>query len=76
MNDYVKVQDHAGLVRDKSSGAILNVDHNEIQQARARKAQRQKENEELDKIKKDVDDIKSLLNQIIGKLDGPNSKQL
>ena len=34
---FQNVKGHSGLVRDKASGAILNINNNEISEARRRK---------------------------------------
>ena len=76
MNDnYVKVDNHSGLIRDKKSGAIININKSEAEKARRLKAQRlsRKEQEaqlrdDVDNLKSEMNDIKSLLTQIVEKL--------
>lgn len=67
---YIKVENELGLVRDPNTGALLNTDRTEVSNARERKRLRKIRDAELEELKKDVDDIKVLLKQIIGKLDG------
>lgn len=55
-------------MRDKRTGAILNTDRAGIAQAKARKLARIQEAQRLDKLEKDVTDIKALLSQIAEKL--------
>jgi hypothetical protein len=80
MTKYMKVDGNPDLIRDKTSGAILNINNNEASAARARKYTRkmQKEKEEnlyieVESIKKDVNEIKDLLNKILEVSNGNNS---
>jgi|TARA_Y100000114_G_scaffold3416_1_gene2796 hypothetical protein len=70
---FRKVEGEASLVRNEN-GAILNTDNHSIEQARIRKKLRKEKDAELESLKQDVNDIKLLLNQIVGKLDGTNSR--
>ncbi len=67
MNEYVKVKDNYDLVRDKENSAILNVDADALSKYKMRREQERKRNEEIDTLKKDVSEIKSLLLQMIDK---------
>lgn len=69
---YMNVKGSPGLVRDKHTGAILNINKNEIQQARKRKKLWQQEKEktellasEVKDLKQDMNEIKSLLLQVL-----------
>jgi hypothetical protein len=73
--DYVSVEGHADLVRDPKSNAVLNINKSEIQNAReAKKIRQQKMREEqelketVDTLKEEMNDIKSLLSQLVEKL--------
>lgn len=73
--DYIKVSDRPDLRRDPRSGAILNINKSDIQNARAAKAARLAKQEQearlqvdVDNLKNDVHDIKSMLAQLIEKL--------
>lgn len=68
MSKYLKVDNAPGFVRDAETGAILNINRDEIAAAKKRKAARMREKEELKTLRQDVDDIKSMLTQIIEKL--------
>jgi hypothetical protein len=63
----VKVKDNENLVRDKENSAILNVDSDALSKYKMRREQERKRNEEIDTLKKDVSEIKSLLLQMIDK---------
>ena len=67
MNEYVKVKDNDDLVRDKNNSAILSVDMDALSKYKMRREQERKRNEEIDTLKKDVSEIKSLLLQMIDK---------
>jgi hypothetical protein len=67
MSKYVKVKDNEDLVRDKNNSAILNVDADALSKYKMRREQERKRNEEIDELKKDVSEIKSLLLQMIDK---------
>lgn len=67
---FIKVDGHNGLVRDTSTGAILNINKDEITAARKRKLERRKKEQEFEDLKNEVGDIKNMLTKIIEKLDG------
>ena len=67
---YKNVEGHSNLVRDTSTGAILNINKEEIGAARKRKLERRQKEQEFDNLKDEVGDIKKMLTQIIEKLDG------
>ena len=71
---YLKVAGHAGLVRDTSTGAILNTNKSEYEeyiarkrQAEEREAEISQHTEDINNIKNELQDIKSLLLQILKK---------
>ena len=70
---YIKVDGESHLVRNEN-GAILSNDTRAAEQAKLRKKLRKEKDAELETLKQDVNDIKLLLNQIVGKLDGTNSR--
>ena len=59
-----QVDGHKYLYRDKS-GAIVNIDTNEYNNYVRLKSEKQKQRDEIDELKKDIDEIKSLLMEII-----------
>ena len=70
---YIKVEGHSNLVRDTSTGAILNINKDEISASRKRKLERKQKEKEFEDLKNEVGDIKIMLNKIIEKLDGSNT---
>ena len=65
-----KVKDHSGLARDIQTGAIMNINKDDIAAARKRKLERRKKEQEFEDLKNEVGDIKNMLTKIIEKLDG------
>lgn len=70
----MKVDGHPGLVRDKKTGAIININSSEIEQARALKIMRRDKSREHDMMKRDIESLKDgmaeitvLLHQLIEK---------
>lgn len=70
---FQNVKGHSGLVRDKASGAILNINSNEISEARRRKNAWLREQERVSNLEKDMDEIKTLLHKILEVTDGRNN---
>jgi hypothetical protein len=63
-----KVKGHTNLMRDKRTGAILNMDRAGIAQAKARKSAQIEQAKRIDNLEKEITEIKSLLSQIAEKL--------
>tara|TARA_B100000287_G_scaffold409047_1_gene436009 strand:- start:245 stop:451 length:207 start_codon:yes stop_codon:yes gene_type:complete len=66
--DKIKVQDSASLYRDANSGAILNCSDSEYDNYLRMKNQKLTEKQELDKLKDEMSEIKSMLNVVLSKL--------
>ena len=69
MSDILKVKDNKDLVRLKDSKAILNVNSRELdkyKQEREEKMRLKNLIDESAQMKNDIDEIKSLLRQLIG----------
>ena len=66
--DKIKVQDSASLYRDVESGAILNCSDSEYDNYIKMKNQKLTEKQELDKLKDEMSEIKSMLNVVLSKL--------
>ena len=65
MENYIKVEDNADLVRDKHSGAIVNTNTTAYDRAVARSKLAQ--TREINNIKCEMHEIKTLLEQLVGK---------
>jgi len=66
MNDnFIKVEGEQGLVRDPSSNAILNINRDQQEAARDRLRRFKMKEQELQDLKNDVGELKSLLMQLL-----------
>jgi len=72
MKQFLKVQGHASLVRDTTTGAILNNNRTEYEEyldrtrkAEAREAEISQHTEDINNIKNELRDIKELLLQLV-----------
>lgn len=70
---YLKIEGQEGYVKDPKSGVVLNVNQEEINAAKTRRALRKQQEEDINNLKNEVSDIKNMLSKIIEKLDGSNS---
>lgn len=75
MSELVKVEGHGDLARDPKSGAVLNINRTEIQNARelkrARKLKKQEEENlkaTVEDLQNEMSDIKQLLSQLVEKM--------
>ena len=67
---YLKVEGNNSLVRDTSTGAILNINKDEISAARRRKLERKQKEKEFEDLKNDVTEMKSMLQKLMEGKDG------
>ena len=65
----IKVKDSGSLYRDEESGAILNCSDSEYDSYLKLKQKKMQEVNEMDKLKDDVDELKSMMKLILSKLD-------
>jgi|TARA_A200000159_G_scaffold146836_1_gene153470 hypothetical protein len=68
MSQYVPVEGNPNFGRCPNSGAIVNINKDEIQKARAAKKARKNKDKEFQELKQDVDELKVLLNKLVEKL--------
>jgi hypothetical protein len=61
----IPVKDHNNLYRDEESGAIISTDSIGYAQYMKTRSKKRIEKDELDKIKSDINEIKSLLKEIV-----------
>lgn len=64
----LKSDNAPGYGRDTETGAIININTSAIAMAKKAKENRNREKQEIEELKQDVHDIKSMLAQIIEKL--------
>jgi len=62
--DYLKVEGHDGLVRDQNTGAIINKDDSAIE-ARRKSKQLGSALEDINMLKNELFEIKSLLRDLV-----------
>jgi len=70
MEEYAQVEGHSNLLRDEESSAIVNTDIEQWKLAKQRKLRFQNQAKEINSLKSEVGEIKNLLNDILGKLNG------
>ena len=63
----IRVEGHNNLYRDENSGAIINTDSHGYSQYKKSKNIRLTQKEEIDDMKKDIEEIKNLLRLIAEK---------
>lgn len=61
----IPVKGHPNLYRDESSGAIVNLDNLAYNQYVNSLDNRKNQKQEIEKLKSDIDEIKSLLKELI-----------
>ena len=69
MTDFLKVKDNKDLVRQKQSNAILNTNLKELnkyKEEREEKIKLKRLADESEQMKNDIQEIKSLLKQLLG----------
>tara|TARA_S200002703_G_scaffold79197_2_gene68179 strand:+ start:174 stop:374 length:201 start_codon:yes stop_codon:yes gene_type:complete len=64
----IRVEGHSNLYRDEKTGAIINMDNVGYQNYLNSSKNARKEKEELNNMKKDIEDIKDVLKEILGRL--------
>lgn len=63
-DNLIPVEGERHLFRDKNTGAIINTDNSSYDQYLKMKKRKQTERDELDTLKQDIEEIKSLLREI------------
>jgi len=64
----IPVEGHSYLWRDSETGAIVNGDDTNYQAYIRQRDAKKSEKEEIESMKKDIDEIKNMLSKIIDKL--------
>ena len=63
----IRVEGHKNLYRDEKSGAIINCDSTGYAQYKKSKHRNQSQKSEIDRLRGELDEIKSLLDELIKK---------
>jgi malate/lactate dehydrogenase len=67
-DDYVKVEGNSNLIKDKSTGVILNIDKNGLEAAKRRKQlmkEQQEERETVLELKSELSELKKLIGELL-----------
>ena len=64
----IPVEGHKNLFRDEKSGAIVNTDTLGYSDYKRERVRKMDEKAELDDMKRDIDEIKSLLKELTGRI--------
>jgi len=64
----IRVEGNKNLFRDEKSGAIIDMDNRAYASYMAAKNRKLDEKAELDEMKKDIDEIKTLLKQLANQI--------
>lgn len=62
---YRKIEGEPNFVKDSQTGAILNINTNEVARQKKLLDSRRQEKAELNQLKSDMSEIKALLSQLI-----------
>jgi uncharacterized protein YpuA (DUF1002 family) len=66
--NLIMVEGSNGLARDVNTGAIVNINKEEINAAREAKKRRKNKDAEFEQLKNEVGEMKELLNKLVEKL--------
>ena len=64
----IPVEGHKNLFRDESSGAIVSTDTFAYSDYKRERVRKMDEKAELDDMRRDIDEIKSLLKELTGRI--------
>lgn len=67
MSEYVKIEDHEDLVKDKTSGAVLNINNDALKAYKMARKKNVDMQNRMNKMEDDISEIKSLLKELINK---------
>ena len=65
---YLKVDGYPNLRKDKVTGVIHNINKKEIESNKRKKAKSREQEKDIDDLKNEVSEIKTMLNKILEKL--------
>jgi len=64
MSEYIKVEGYSNLVRDTKSNAIINTDRSAYQMAKKRAADAQRQRDEIRNASREINNIKCEMHEI------------
>ncbi len=65
MSQLKPIQNHPGLARDTRTGAVLNINKEQIEKDRQALKQKRQEQQEIQQLKSDVSDIRQMLTKLL-----------
>lgn len=65
MRQLRSIQNHPNLARDMRTGAVLNINKEQIEKDRQALKQKRQEQQEIEQLKSDVSDIKQMLTKLL-----------
>tara|TARA_R100000734_G_C3199626_1_gene19012 strand:- start:22 stop:234 length:213 start_codon:yes stop_codon:yes gene_type:complete len=68
MSKMIPVEGHKNLFRDENSGAIINRDKNAYNDYMDQKRRNTDKQVELDEMKKEIEELKTMLNSLASKI--------
>ena len=75
MSDYKKIKGRPKFLKDNYSKAIIINDPGGLERAKAIKERLNSKEQEIEELKKSVDDLKNLVYSLMGEKDGADSSQ-
>lgn len=73
MKEYSRVKDYKNLLRDESSSAVVNVDIETLEKIRQRRKLMRTQKEQINTLKNDMEEMKTLMKELITRVNGQNS---
>ncbi len=67
MDGFLKVEGHSGLVKNRKTGVVLNINEIEIKSAKKRKKKKQELQEEVTDLRAQVEKLTSVIEQLLEK---------
>ena len=63
--DFLYVEDNPGLIRDKASKAIINIDHEAYKRYKEKKAHQVLKDKKIEKLENEIKDLKELIYKMV-----------
>ena len=63
--DFLYVEDNPGLIRDKASKAIINIDHEAYERYKEAKAHQVSKDKQIEKLEHEIKDLKELIYKMV-----------
>ena len=64
---YIKIENEQDLVKDRDTGAVLNTNLDSLSAYKAKRKKDLEMNNKIEKLESDIDDIKTMLKELINK---------